>query len=61
MCGSFNRNLDLCEESMSEAASNVMELGGSCNYSLVNFIPKSAAKSLFNALDTKKLDDILID
>lgn len=24
VCGSFNRNLDLCEESMSEAASNIM-------------------------------------
>ena len=38
-----------------------MELGGLCNYSLVHFILKSAAKSVFNALDAKELDNILID
>ena len=40
---------------------DIMELGGSSNYSLVHFILKSGAQSLFNALDAKELDDILID
>ena len=44
-----------------KATQNIMELGGSCNYSLVHFILKSGAQSLFDAMGAKELDDILID